>query len=141
MEMRGGLYALKTYNNKSKWKKGGRDYMFLESGKIHILVGTTGSSERPKEAMWRAVVHRHVKIEVGIGNVVVNRRQVGQRGYIGSGDRLKEEPLLTGKYHLRKKQRRAHNVLSSISGWSLLHPWFLRRVGFRRRTHSLPIIL
>lgn len=46
--------------------------------------------------MWRAIVHRHVEIKVGVGNVVVDVGQVGQLGHIGGGDWLQEEPLGAG---------------------------------------------
>lgn len=58
-----------------------------------VVLSITGCSERPKEAMWRAVVHRQVEIKVGIGNVIVEGRHVGQLGYVRSSDRLQEEPL------------------------------------------------
>lgn len=47
--------------------------------------------------MWRAVVHRHVEIKVGVGNVVVKRGQVGQLGHVGSSDGRQEEPLVAGQ--------------------------------------------
>lgn len=63
----------------------------------------TACSERPKEAMWRTVVHRHVEIKVAVGNVVVKGGHVGhvghvgQLGHVGSSDRLQEELLGAGQ--------------------------------------------
>lgn len=73
----------------------------IESGATRfrptVVLSTTGCSKRPKEAMWRAVVHRHVEIKVAVRNVVVEGGQVGELGHVGSSDRLQEELLGAGQ--------------------------------------------
>lgn len=81
-----------------------------------VVLSITVCSERPKEATWWAVVHRHVEIKVGVGNIVVKRGQVGQLGHIGSSNWLQEEPLGAGQQHLREVQRGAHRLWSSVGG-------------------------
>lgn len=54
--------------------------------------GQLRSSEGPEEAVMRSVVHRHVEVQVHVGELIVDG-QVGQRRHVGGGDGLHVERL------------------------------------------------